>query len=546
MFLLDRPAIVILSFSLPILFSFISWFWLRIWYFQLVAKAKDKIRDRDGKTVPGSPPKMLVGNLPDVYSCSNHLSAYNLFHEKFGEIVQIFWMWRQQISISNYAMARHILIANQNNYEKFPPNSLIQRLFGKSILTITDTGDDWKRHRLLLNEVFSKKNIAGFHDIFVEYSRQLTGRWQKDIERSPGSAEIDIYPCLLAMFLDIIGRAAIGEDFNALTGKTDNFLTSLKYIVYQSTRPVHQFTNWWKHLPLPSNRQLDRAFQTVDNFIERAIIQRKEASERHSFNILDLFLQLELSDSNNREIRDNLLAIIVNGHETVATSVSFSLYLLARHPEKLARARAEVDSIMEQEQGNLTKIGVTKLNYLHSVILETLRFAPAIAGLQRISRAPDILESWSIHSQQVVGITLQPLHHNSAYFGEKAEEFHPERYLDLEPELTSVSMVNTQEYRSQCPLKKLLARDDTPKKNKAGVYFPLTFGDGARRCLGEHFAMYEMKVALAMLLYHFDFQILPNCTAELELGKFGLFLNSFPKHGVKMAVSSRIHYNSTT
>ncbi len=525
----------------------IVWFLLRGWYFRLVFEARSQVRDLDGKTVPGELPRMLVGNLVDVYSSSNQLSAYHSFHQKFGEVVQIFWLWREQISVSNYSMARQILVSNQRNYQKFPPNSLLQKLFGQSVLTLTDTGNDWKQHRLLLQEVFSPRQIPDFHDIFVDYSQRLSRQWQRQLQQPGANKELDIYPELLALFLDIIGQVAIGKDFAALTGDADDFLEAIKYIVYQSTQPVHQFTTWWKYLPLPSNRKLDRAFQTVDDFLDRLIVERQTRSASDGSTVLDLLWRsldssaTELSPASKQEIRDNLLAIIANGHETVANSVSLSLYLLAKYPEKLARAQAEVDRTIEQ--GELTEAGIGKLNYINCVILETLRFSPSMAGLQRISRDRDVLEGWSIPAEQVTAITLQPLHHNPEYFGEKAEQFHPERYLDGQETIVPVGVATATKFQNKCPLKKLLTshQEDKTRKTKAGVCLPLTFGDGARRCLGEHFAMYEMKVALAVLLYHFDFQVAPNFEAELELGKFGLFLTTFPKEGVEMVISLRNH-----
>lgn len=522
------------------------WLLISVWYFQQVDRSRQQLYHLDGRMIPGESPQMLVGNMVKVYQAKNRLSAYHWFHEQFGEIVQIFWMWRQQISLTNYKMIRHILVDHQKNYAKFPPNSLIQRLYGNSVLT--NNGEDWKRHRLLLNEVFSKKQIPGFHHIFVDYSEQLVHKWNRDIKQSGENVELDIYPELLALCLDIVGKVAINKDFAALEGEADEFLQALKYIVYQSTRPVHQFTKWWKYLPIPSNQKLDRAFVVIDDFLNQLIGQRKAISKPYSANVIDLLLQAtdfnqtDLQSLTDQEVRDNLLALIVNGHETVATTLSLSLYLLAQHPQKLVLAQTEVDRIMTREQGKLTEAGLSELDYLNSVILESLRFCPPMAGLQRISIDRDVLEGWSIPSQQVVGITLKPLHHNPEYFGEKPEQFSPERYLDKESLTDSVDMPTASESPSKCPLKKFFNSHDqaSNRVNKAGVYFPLTFGDGARKCLGEHFAMYEMKVALAVLLYHFDWKVAPNFEAELELGKFGLFLTTFPKGGVEMIISSRV------
>lgn len=477
-----------------------GWLWLRIWYFRLVFEARSQIQNLDGQKVSGASPTMLLGNIVDVYSADNQLSAYHSFHQKFGEVVQIFWLWRSQLSISDYRMARRILVDNQRNYQKFPPNSLLQRLFGESILTFTNTNDDWKRHRLLLNKVFSKRQVAGFHHIFVDYSEHLARQWHEQIEQSGTGIELNVYPKLLSLFLDIIGQVAIGQDFAALSGEADQFLDDLKYIVYQSIQPAHQFTTWWKHLPLASNRKLTRAFQTVDDLLYQLIQQRKEIDRSSPDNVLDLLLRVtdslerEVEPLTDKEIRDNLLAIIANGHETVATSVAFCLYFLAQHPEKLARAQAEVDSIMEREDGRLTESGVAKLDYIRCVILETLRFSPPMAGLQRISRERDNLSGWSIPAQQVIGITLKPLHRNPEYFGEQPEEFHPERYLEREPAIMTPNVTTTSKAQGQCPFKKLLPirHQDNSSQTQAGVYLPLTFGDGARKCLAEHFALYRV------------------------------------------------------
>ena len=533
-----------------------AWCLVRRWYFRLVLDARRQVHNLDGENVTGPMPKMLVGNLPDVYRARNRLASYNSFHKEFGDIVQIFWLWRQQISISHYQMARHVLMANQQNYEKFRPNSLLQRLFGNSVLT--SEGKAWKCQRLLMNKVFSKKCIKSFHPIFVDYSERLAHKWSQDIDPSGKNARLDIYPDLIALFLDIIGKTSIGKDFGAMDGEFDEFLDALKYIEYQSTQPVHQFVKWWKYLPLPSNRRLKKAFGKIDTFLSRLIHQRQAISEPYASNFLDLllratdFVDTELEPLTKKEVRDNLLAIIVNGHQTVATTIALSLYLLAKHPEKMARVQAEVDQIMEQGKGQLTEAGVSQLNYLNCVLLEVLRFSPAVAGLQRISKDRDVLENWSIPPQQLVGIALEPLHRDSTYFGAQPEQFHPERYLNPESYMHNnvYNHGDTDDTRtsspSKCPFSKLWmslleTSNNSSHKNATSIQRPLTFGDGARKCLGEHFAMYEMKVALAVLLYHFDFQPAPNFEAELELGKFGLFLSTFLNCGVEMMISPRTH-----
>ena len=542
------------SLLLPVAVSVLTagWLLLRRWYYRCVVTARQQVYNRQGDIAPGQMPKVLVGNIPDVYGARNRLAAYNAFHQKFGEVVQIFWLWRQQLSVSNYPMARQILVTNQRNYSKFRPNSLLRRLFGHSVLT--SEGKTWQRQRLLMNEVFSKPRIQSFHPVFVDYSEKLSQQWTQAISESAHEIRLDIYPGLTALFLDLISKAAIGHDFAALEGESDGFLKAIKYIEYQSTQPLHQFVSWWKYVPTRSNRRLQTAFQTVDDFLYQLIYQRKNSPQQPSANanypnILELLLKsTELVDSSlepltEKEIRDNLLAIVVNGYETVATTVALSLFLLAQHPEKMACAQAEIDDVMVNSQGRLSRDGVAQLSYLNAVLLEVLRYAPAVAGLQRIGAAADVLANdWSIPAQQVVGITLGPLHRDPSYFGSQPNQFRPERYLDSSADLSGQATEHSSERR--CPFHKLGVSfngkwNGQPNQNAASVRKPLTFGDGARKCLGEHFALYEMKVALATLLYRFDFQTLPNVDAELELGKFGLFLSTFPKEGVEMMIRCR-------
>jgi cytochrome P450 len=509
----------------------LGWMFIRHWYFRIVTHSQTKIRQQDGRIVPLQAPKLLVGNLAEVYQSDNRLAAYHRFHEQFGEIVQIFWMWRQQISVTNILMAQHILVTNQKNYRKFPPNQIIQQLYGSSVLT--NHGKEWQRQRTLMQGIFSPQRVAGFHDIFVACSEQLASQWLAQLEVAGGSLRRDVYPDLIALFLDIIGQAALKINFGVLRGGGDDLVTSIRFILKQSTHPLYQFTAWWQRLPLPINHQLLSAFTTVDQFLYGLIRQRRAAIQQgasYSDNLLDLLLRStesiegDLLPLTDKEVRDNLLAIIVNGYETVATSVALTLDLLARHPEHLIQVQAEVDQVFAE--GSFTPSSLNQLPYLRAVIVESLRLCPPMAGLQRISTQSDVLAGWSIPAEQVVGIPLGPLHLNSSYYGEQPDQFRPQRYLES-------GQAKTERASRGCPLQGFL--ESSVNQNQ----LPLSFGDGARRCLGETFALHEMTVALSILLHRFTFVVKSGDEAVMELGKFGLFISMLPKEGVNLTIGDR-------
>jgi cytochrome P450 len=520
--------IIILLGAVP----FLGWFLLQSWYFRRVVQYQAQIYHPNGRIVPARPPKVLLGNLPDVYQAENKLDAYHQFHEQHGEIVQIYWMWRQQLSVTNFKMVEHILLQHQHNYQKFPPNQLIQKLYGESVLTTH--GQQWKRHRTIVQSIFLPQHIAGFHDLFGQATQQLITHWQTDIVSSADTARHNIYPDLIALFLDIIGQAGFGTEFGAQRGEIDEVIASIRFILEQSTLPQYQFIAWWQHLPLPNNDRLRKAFARVNDFLYGLIQERRAALQQNdstSANLLNLLLQAtesidpDIPPLTDKEVRDNLLAIIINGFETVATSVSLSLDLLARHPDAMQRAQAEVDQAFAQD--SFYPSHLTQLPYLKAIVVESLRLCPPMAGLQRLSIEADTLEEWSIPEQQAVGIPLRPLHLNPQLYGEHPDQFCPERYLDNTAHLTTQAI-------GGCPLKRFLGYNQGN-----GNHFPISFGEGARRCLGETFALHEMTIVLGLLLHHFTFLVKPGDEAVMELGKFGLFISMLPKDGVYLLIRNR-------
>jgi cytochrome P450 len=272
---------------------------------------------------------------------------------------------------------------------------------------------------------------------------------------------------------------------------------------------------------------LREAFRTIDGFLEGLIRETRErvsVGQHRRRNLMECLLAATCPSGDSapltdREVRDDLLAIVANGHQTVAICLALTLYLLARHPRVLEKARAEVDEFGLES--------VSQLRYLESVIIESLRVYPAAAGLQRRTIAQDNLNGWSIPAWRAVGVSLMPLHANADYFGESPEQFRPERYM---PDSSGTG----------CPFHKA-DRPPLPTGAKAsgGVCLPLTFGAGARRCLGEHFAMHEIKVMLATLIRRFDFDAAERFEPDLDLDRFGLFIALRSTNGVHVRVAPR-------
>ena len=259
-------------------------------YWQHVAHAKAQVHNTEHQRAPGKAPQPIVGNLLDIYQADNQLSAYNALHHEFGAVVQILWLWRYQLSVASYPMARYILGENQYCYEKFPPNALLRKLYGNSVLT--NNGAQWKRHRLILNEFFTEKAVVDYHGTIEQFTQQLIQQWQASLsdktenlaisaelkdtaEKVPAEADIDLCQDFNALFLDIITQITVGHSVGALEANADDFLTNLAYIIKASTKPQYQFVSWWQTLPLRQNYLLSQALNEVDAFLENLISQHQ-------------------------------------------------------------------------------------------------------------------------------------------------------------------------------------------------------------------------------------------------------------------------------
>ena len=466
---------------------------------------------------------------------------------------------------------------------KFPPNALIRRLYGASVLS--NNGAQWKRHRLILNELFTEKAAAEHHHTIVQATQQLIEQWRETLSKAqierleiksttskredktaakqqalPDKAHIDLCQNFNALFLKIVIQITVGRSVDALKTNADNFLENLACITKASTQPQHQFVRWWRFLPLPQNYRLTQALTEIDDFFEELIAQSRftqhpSAESKETVQstavppktVLDKLLQASSESAgcplSQKEVKDNLLAIIGNGYETAATTLSMTLQALAQNSKALACSTEEVQSVIKKHGGQLTPAAVAELVYVEAVLYESMRLYPAVAGLQRVSLAADDgLAGWSIPAGQAVGVALQPLHLDSKFYGKAAETFVPERYLshceetrpaqDIEKSFEAVAQAAAAE--SRCPFGRLMRKSKVASSDS--VALPLTFGYGARQCLAKHLALYEMKIVLAMLLNAFTFELVDEVPVELELGKFGLFLSAFPKTAVTLAV----------
>ena len=331
----------------------------------------------------------------------------------------------------------HLLLAGEANRILLP-------ILGEHSLLLLDGAEHMTQRKLML-PAFHGARMQSYGELMADIARAEIARW-------PSGTPIRVRPRMQAMTLEIILRAVFG------LGEGQH-LTELRV---ELRRVLDHLTNprWVAFLialgpeRLPRFPPFAREIARVDRLIYAVIAARRgEGNTAQRADILSMLLAAEDGDGSgmtDRQLRDELLTLLVAGHETTATALAWAVERLAHHPDKLARLAAE------------TRAGQDR--YLKAVVYETLRLRPVISLVNRTLRAPTALGGYELPAGVKVVPSIYLVHRRPDVYPEP-ERFLPERFLDAPP----------------------------------GTYTWIPFGGGVRRCLGGAFAQFEMEVVLREL-----------------------------------------------
>ena len=276
-----------------------------------------------------------------------------------------------------------------------------------------------------------------------------------------------VQPTMQAISLDVILRAVFGvHDGTAIAAWRRTILADVR-----TATPAIIFVPWLRHDfrghgPWARFKEARTRFDAM-LFSE---IRRRRADGREGEDILGLILAARYDDGgamSDEEVHDQLITLVVAGHETTATSLAWSIEWLSRLPAVRDRLTAEVDALGDSPAPE----AIAAAPYLDAFCTEALRVHPIVPDLAREAVTPFALGRWRIPAGVAVSVATTLLHTDPAVYAEP-HRFVPERWLDKKPSPFS--------------------------------YTP--FGGGARRCLGAAFATYEMKIALATIVRTLTFE----------------------------------------
>jgi cytochrome P450 len=385
---------------------------------------------------------------------------------KYGDVVRYVAGPPGPMRVIAYGIAhpdgvQHVLAGGADHYSKQDATyTELRALVGNGLLT--SEGETWRRQKRLVQPLFTHQRVAGYASLMADEGAKLVERWA---ELAGKDGSVDLHAEMTRLSLRIVCRALFGEDADSfIPVLKDNVPFLSRRAFARSLAPVKIPPNW----PTPGNRHAEKAQAEIYGMVD-SIIARRRANPTGSEDLVSLLLEaqdpaggLGLDDG---EVRDQALIFLLAGHETTATSLSFTLHLLGLHPDVQRRVQEEVDSVLGERMPALQD--VSNLSYTTMAIKEAMRLYPAAYALPRLTEVEDELNGYAIPKGSVAVVSPWVTHRHPAFWDDP-ERFDPERF--------------------------------TPEKEKARhryAYFP--FGGGPRACIGQYFSMLEAIIVTAML-----------------------------------------------
>ncbi|MEM7534840.1 MAG: cytochrome P450 [Chloroflexota bacterium] len=340
--------------------------------------------------------------------------------------------------------------------------------------------------------------------MFAQRTENMVARWRGKHDKQ---LTVDVIEEMTALTLDIAGQTLFGLTLDSEIDAIGNaFHTVLGHMHLRNL--VSILLPW---LPTRSNRRYKAALRDLHGMTDQ-IIQRRRAmletldadTAQASTDLLSRFMLAKDADTGERmsdeQLHDEVLTMLLAGHETTSMTLTWAWYLLATHPEKATKLRAELDTVLGKGDDKRLPIldDISRLPYTKMIIQETLRLYPPAWAVTRTALDDDEIDGYHIAAGSNIFCPIYAMHHHPDLWDDP-DTFVPERF--------------TPERMAQIP---------------KFAYLP--FGGGPRQCIGNHFAMLEAQMVLATVAHRVAFHL-----SEERVVEPVPMMTLRPKGGLKLA-----------
>lgn len=389
---------------------------------------------------------------------------------------------------------RELLVNHARSWKKGPLLQRSKHLLGEGLLT--SEGEHHLRQRRLMQPLFYRQRLTRYAGLMVTCAEHCRNRWRD-------GAVLDVQEEMMRLTLAVVGKALFGEDFERdavmISEAMRNLLAAANVREEVLTLVLERL-----RLPDPAQRRLLYARQILAGVIQRLMAERQQKGGEGE-DLLSLLMTAhdtegDGSTMSTTQLIDECITLLLAGHETTASALTFTFYLLAQHPHVEAKLHAELSETLAGRLPDAEDI--PQLSYTTQVFSEALRLYPPGWMMGRLLTTPVRIAGRDFATRELLIVSPYTMHRDSRFFPEPLL-FQPERFT---PE----------------------AKAARPKF----AFFP--FGAGPRQCIGEGFAWMEGTLLLATLAQSFTLRLVPGPQVEPEA-----LLTLRPKNGISMRVLRR-------
>ena len=441
---------------------------------------------------PGPRGYPILGVLPQLRS--DPIRTFLDAADGFGDIVHLKAGPYHGFLLSDPADIKRVLQDNARNYHKSPLYDRLRDSLGNGLLTSEDAF--WLRQRRLAQPAFHRQRLIAMAEVIVACTEQMLANWE---HTASSGGTIDVVAEMMGLTQAIIVRTMFSTDL----GATAEVVNRTWPIINRRIGETFWSTKLETRLPLPANRRFQRALRELDSVVYRIIAERRE-SRRDEADLLSMFLSARDEETGavmtDRQLRDEVMTMLLAGHETTSLALSWTYCLLSQHPDVAQRVADEADRVIGGGRAGFAH--VEQLSCTRKVIEESLRLYPPAWGFSRLAMADDELHGYRVPKGSIVFVIPFVIHRRPKLWPEP-DRFDPERFA---PEHESV--------------------------RPRFAYIP--FGGGPRGCIGNQFAMLEAQLIVATIAQRYRIDLLPDQAIRPEP-----LITLRPTPGIRATISKR-------
>nr|GMD75624.1 cytochrome P450 CYP72A219-like [Ipomoea batatas] len=431
--------------------------------------------------------KMRIDALSKPMSLSDNIAPRLIPYfvhlaDKYGKNCYVWMGPTPMVFIRDPELVKEIL--NKHDLFQKPRNNPARKLVGG---LASYEKEQWAKHRRLINPAFYSEKLKLMQPAFLQSCSEMLSKWEGIVNgKGSSSCEVDVWPDLQDLTCDVISRTAFGSSYEE--GK--RIFELLKEQAMHIMVAVRQvYIPGWRFVPTKRNRRMNAIYKEVKSSIRVIVEKRMRAMQAgettNSHDLLGILLESNLQEirqQGNKEfgmsidqIIDECILFYFAGQETTSAMLVWTMVLLSRHQDWQARARDEVLQVFGDKKPDFE--GLNDLKVVTMILYESLRLYSPVAGLVRKTTEETKLGEMVLPPGVLLSLPILMMDLDTEIWGEDAKEFKPERF-----------------------------REGIMKATNGKP----PFSGGPRICIGQNFALVEAKMAMAMVLQSFSFELSPS------------------------------------